>query len=703
MLPTLLVLLVGALTIFLGAKPASAAVPSGFEDRLVASIESPTALAFTPDGRMLVTDKVGQLWVYKDGVLLPAPALDISGKTCSNSERGLLGVAVDPAFGNSSDYVYLYYTYKKSGSCPVQDPGNPVNRVSRFTMSGDSLISTSERVLIDNIPSPNGNHNGGDLHFGKDGYLYASVGDGGCDYAETSKCQYENDASRDRHILLGKVLRIERDGGIPPDNPYTGSGSDRCNVTGRTNPGNNCQETFARGFRNPFRMAFDPDAAGTSFYVNDVGGGVWEEIDRGRAGADYGWNVREGHCAAGSATNCGAPPAGITNPIHDYNHNTGCRSITGGAFVPDGAWPASFDRAYLFGDYVCGKIFKLTPKDGGGFRRSEFATGLGPGGPIAITFGPYKTTGKALYYTTFAGGGEVRRIVYTAGNQTPVADLKTVGDNYGPLTMNFDASESKDPDGDTPLTYLWDFDGDRTIDKTTAELEASHTYTSAGKYTATLTVRDSLGKESAPDTVEVFPGDTPPQPVIESPDAGTLFRVGQVFTARGSVTDSEDDADGDSGTAPTLRWKVLRHHDGNHTHPWDSGTGSELTFMAPAPEGLLSTNPMGNYLEIRLTATDSQGLSNTVVRELRPKTVRVRFETRPTHFKLRVNGRVFRAPRAFVSWEGYALNVSARRQRDQDGRLWVFRSWSDGRARDHTIITPADPTTYTATFRRPRR
>ncbi len=124
--------------------------------------------------------------------------------------------------------------------------------------------------------------------------------------------------------------------------------------------------------------------------------------------------------------------------------------------------------------------------------------------------------------------------------------------------------------------------------------------------------------------------------------------------------------------------------------------------MPPAPEGLFSTDPAGNYLEIRLIATDSQGLSKTVVRDLRPKTVEVGFASLSRDLKLTVNGETFRAPKTFVSWKGYALNVSAQRQRYR-GRTWAFSSWSGGGAREHTVTTPADPTTYTATFKRLRR
>jgi glucose/arabinose dehydrogenase len=417
LLSALLALLIGVPTVLLNVEPAAATVPSGFADRLVRKVDKPTALAFAPDGRMFITTKAGQLRVFKAGTPGTIRALDISDKTCSNSERGLLGVAVDPNFA-TNHYVYLYYTYKKHGVCtdpPDPDnPRNPVNRVSRFVVSGNTVARSSERVLINNIPSPNGNHNAGDLHFGKDGYLYVSVGDGGCDYAEPAKCGYNNDASRDRHVLLGKILRITRNGGIPSDNPYTSPGtSARCHKTGHTEPGKNCMETFARGLRNPFRMAFDPDATGTKFRINDVGAAAWEEIDNGRKGADYGWNFCEGrhdNPNRPGSVRCTAPP--FTPPIHEYSHSTGCSSITGGAFVPNDIWPNSYDDAYLFADFACDKIFKLTPKAGGGFTRKLFA-GLGAG-PVAMSFGPYGSS-KALYYATlkFPNGGEIRRIAYT--------------------------------------------------------------------------------------------------------------------------------------------------------------------------------------------------------------------------------------------------------------------------------------------------
>jgi len=385
-------------------RPAAAVVPSGFSDDLVVAVSGPTALAFTPDRRMLVTTQGGTLRVVQNGAMAASPAVDLTSRICSQSERGVLGVAVDPAFATNR-FVYLYYTHNLFGTC--------VNRVSRWVLN-DANVASGEVVLIDRIHSPSGAHNGGDLQFGKDGYLYVSVGDGGCDYAAPSNCGgAANDAARDRHVLLGKILRITRDPGVlPPDNPFLGPGSGPCHVTGSTTAGDWCRETFAWGFRNPFRMAFDPNAAGVRLYVNDVGEGTWEEIDDVRAGADHGWNVREGHCARGSSTNCGPPPAGMSNPVFDYGRGDGCGSITGGAFVPAGVWPDAFDGKYLFSDFNCGRIFRLDPNGAGGFTRTDFATGLGSASAVHMAFGPWNGS-QALYYTSYASGGQIRRIATT--------------------------------------------------------------------------------------------------------------------------------------------------------------------------------------------------------------------------------------------------------------------------------------------------
>jgi glucose/arabinose dehydrogenase len=404
----LLVLALGALALPLAA----ATVPAGFTDVSLFDLGSPTALAFTPDGRMLIATQGGELRAYKNGALLATPALTLgAGNVCSTSERGLLGVAVDPEFA-ANQYVYLYYTYH------VPSSSTCVNRVSRFTFGAgaDTVNPGSEMVLVDNMPSPAGNHNAGDVHFGHDGYLYISIGDGGCDWAGNSGCGGTNDASRDQHVLTGKILRITKTGGIPATNPFQGAGTARCNVTGQTTAGNKCQETFSWGLRNPFRFAMDPNDAGTRFFINDVGQSAWEEIDLGTSGADFGWNCREGAHTNSTSGPCMPTPAGMVDPFFEYSRtgfvpgtsDTGCGSITGGAFVPNGVWPG-YDGSYLFGDFNCGLMFKITQGGGGVWSAVRFASGTGSFTDMA--FGPFGN-GQALYYLTYLSGGQVHRISY---------------------------------------------------------------------------------------------------------------------------------------------------------------------------------------------------------------------------------------------------------------------------------------------------
>jgi glucose/arabinose dehydrogenase len=667
------------------APMASAAVtlPFGFGDELVATMFQPTGIAFTPDGRGLVAQKLGQLRVITStGALVATPALDLSSKVCANSERGLLGVAVDPAF-TTNHFIYLFYTFKKFTGCPVNSATVPVNRVSRFVLPASNVVAlSSEVVLIDNILSYGGYHNAGDLRFGKDGKLYVSVGDGGCDYADGTACASNNDAARDKNVMLGKMLRINRDGTIPPDNPFNTNASVRCGVSGSAPPGVWCKETYAWGLRNPFRFAMDPAAAGVRFYINDVGQSTWEEIDEAQPGADYGWNVREGHCKTGSTTNCGPPPAGMTNPIFAYGHTVGCSSITGGAFVPaDSGWPAAYLGKYLFGDFVCGTIF-LLDSSGGAFTMTPFAADLGNSTAVHLEFGPPNPT-RSLYYTTFQGGGQIRRISFSPVPVAVIAAAPTSGPV--PMTVTFDGSDSADPQAEA-LTYLWDFGDGATA--TTAGSGVSHTYTTDGSYVASLRVRNTSGLTSDPDTITIAAGNTPPEPTITSPAQGSTFRVGQTLTLVGSATDAQD------GNLPAsqLRWTVLRVH-GNHTHPWVGPvTGNNISFTAPAPEDVLAAT--NSYLFVELTATDSAGSSTTVTRTIQPMKVLLTFKTIPTGLNLVVAGQTFRAPTTITSWEAWAVQIEAPSPQGKH----VFVSWSDGGTRSHTITTPAAPTIYTARY-----
>jgi hypothetical protein len=365
-----------------------------------------------------------------------------------------------------------------------------------------------------------------------------------------------------------------------------GADSARCydpapggNTAAHNADGKKCRETFAWGLRNPFRFAFRP---GTSdFYINDVGQGTWEEIDAGAAGADYGWNAREGPCRSGSGatSDCGQPP-GMTNPIFAYQHGSApdnCNSITGGAFVPAGFWPAEYDGAYLFGDYVCGRIFRLVADGAGGFTRQNFVTNVGA--VIAMAFGPF-AGGQALYYTTFAGGGQLRRVTFSGGaNRSPSASAQA-SPTFGPapLSVGFSAAGSADPDGDS-LTYDWDF-GDGSAHA--AQAAPQHLY-AAGTYTATLTVADGRGG-TAGAAVRIDAGNSPPVPQITAP-AAELRRL-RVRTRWAGVRGREGRADQGVRQPDRPGARHLRRHADQRLqrperprHPW-AGARPELRDQA---------------------------------------------------------------------------------------------------------------------------
>jgi glucose/arabinose dehydrogenase len=502
-----------------------------------AALSGPTALAFLPDGTMMIAQQSGALRVAVGGSVSPSPAISLGTKVCTNSERGLLGVAVDPKF-ITNRFIYLYYTYRKfpqaQDPCPTGQPtnvNNPVNRVSRFVLPVSNVVDPgSEKVLVDNIPSPNGNHNGGDLHFGKDGYLYVSIGDGGADYAGDSGSGGSNDAARDRHKLLGKILRIDRNGAVPATNPFMGAQTGRCSVSGGTTIGFHCQETFAWGLRNPFRFAMDSNAPGVRFFINDVGQGVREEVDEAVAGADYGWNCREGSLVTNTTGPCNPTPAGMVDPIFQYAHGltlpgatTTCNAITGGAFVPNGWWP-SMDGVYLAADYGCGVIAKLA-NSMSGWQASQFATALGSNSATSLQFGPFGAE-PGLYYTTYAGGGQVWVIRYqAAANGAPAvmgSALPTAGS--APLNVMFSGAGSSDPDAGDTLSYFWDF-GDGTS-VATQDATIAHVYGAVGAYTATLRVRDNHFAFSAPLSFEIHALSVPPSIDVDADGTHDPFTDG---------------------------------------------------------------------------------------------------------------------------------------------------------------------------------
>ena len=336
---------VGTLLVLpIGPAQGAATLPSGFTDsQVVSGLTNPTDMEFAPDGRLFVTEDAGILRIANpDGTL--STFLNISTKVDASGERGLLALTFDPGF-STNGYIYLHYTRKATSTTP------PHNRIVRVTASGDRVVSGSEKLIFrldnQNAAEQSPQFMGGALDFGTDGKLYVATGDN-----ETPK------KAQRLTNLFGKMLRINKGGTIPTNNPFysTASGNDRA--------------IWALGLRNPFKFAVQP-GTGTTF-INDVGEHTWEEINRGAAGANYGWPVHEGVA--------NDPP--YVDPIFAYGHGgdpatTGC-AITGGAFYPPTStlFPQEYEGDYFFADFCSGWIRRLEPTTGGGFAASGFATGL---------------------------------------------------------------------------------------------------------------------------------------------------------------------------------------------------------------------------------------------------------------------------------------------------------------------------------------
>jgi glucose/arabinose dehydrogenase len=312
-----------------------ASVPIGFTVTPVASgLSAPTAEDIAPDGRIFVAEQTGSVRIIQDGKFLAQPFLTLN--VDSTGERGVDGIVLDPNF-KTNHFVYVYYT---------TDTPTTHNRLSRFTANGNVAVPGSEKVLLDLNPLHATNHNGGGLHFGADGKLYVSVGENAVPANALSLAN-----------LLGKVLRINSDGSIPADNPFYNVAS-----------GNN-RAIWAIGLRNPFSFAVQPRTG--HIFINDVGQEQVEEIDVGKAGANYGWPGTEGPFDQNQFPN-------FTEPLFSYIHGTNDslgQAIVGGTFYDPSTqqFPVGFRSQYFFADFGLGFIKVLNPATA---TASDFATGF---------------------------------------------------------------------------------------------------------------------------------------------------------------------------------------------------------------------------------------------------------------------------------------------------------------------------------------
>jgi len=309
----------------------------------VAKLSEPLAMAVrTGDDALYVAQKTGRVVVIRNGKVDLTPVLDLSAKTSGGGEQGLLGIAFSP------DGSHLYASYTD---------GNGDTNVVEYAMTGDRAnASSARRVLF--VSQPYANHNGGNILFGPDGYLYLGLGDGGSEGDPLGTGQ-------DMGTFLGKMLRIDphASGGkaytIPPDNPFVGKSGIK-------------PEIWASGLRNPWRFSFDLLTG--DLWIGDVGQNTWEEVDfqpgGSKGGQNYGWSCFEGNHGYKSCR-----PNNAVGPIYEYNHSTGGCVVTGG-YVYRGSDIRALDGAYLFADYCTGVMTALVQRGGRIVGKKVLATKL---------------------------------------------------------------------------------------------------------------------------------------------------------------------------------------------------------------------------------------------------------------------------------------------------------------------------------------
>jgi glucose/arabinose dehydrogenase len=403
---------------------------------------------------VFVVERGGRVRVVRNGAVLPTPFIDVSDELSTGGERGLLSIAFAPDYAVSG-LVYSFFTLVNGDLVVAEHHAAP----------GSDVTDAGHRQVL-RIAHPASNHNGGQLQFGPDGYLYAGVGDGGGGGAQNAQ---------NTSVLLGKILRIDpRASGadaytIPPGQPFA--------------PGA-APEIYAYGLRNPWRFSFDSLTG--DLLIGDVGEAHREEVDQLPAGlapgANLGWSCWEGTrpYAAGP---CAEP---LLAPVMEYAHDVTHCSISGGYVARDPTVPTLAGR-YLYADFCGAGVSALSLPVSSPPDTVQLGTA-----PRIAGFG--QDSDGHLYVTSLDGG--VWRVTGTgAADKPPVASftLSTATPAVG-ATVHLDASSSSDPDGPI-VSYSWDTDGDGKADATGVSLDVG--YPTAGARAITLTVGDAVGARSS--------------------------------------------------------------------------------------------------------------------------------------------------------------------------------------------------------------
>lgn len=613
----------------------SAAPPAGFQKNLVIGqgLNYPTGFAFAPDGRIFIIEKDGAVRVFKDGQLLAAPALTLEVENVG--DLGLLGIALDPDFENNG-YIYLHYTTP-----------DRYTHIGRFTMQG-YVATEGPTILYTTNGVTDITHTGGGIAFGPDGKLYFSFGDGL--YGPNS----QNPASS-----FGKVMRLNKDGTIPVDNPFYG-------YQGTLN------EIYAMGFRNPFTIAFDKVSG--QMFLADVGETTWEEINLIKPGLNYGWPNAEG--------DCGACP--FQNPLYTYNHDGQTASVILGQVYRGSQFPVEYHSDIFFGDYSRHFIKNLDLQFDGEevYAQPENVHDFDPEAGTVVDL---KTDPAGDIYFLTIYPGQLYKVSSQGANSQPIVNISAdVTEGERPLEVNFSSEGTYDPDGDS-MTFNWDF-GDGT---NSTEPDPTKVYQRNGRYTVTLSVSDSTANSiSQPLVIQVG---TPPVITIVQPSMIDTYTAGDIIDYSATAIDSN----GVPISQANITTEVLLHHL-THIHQFIGPLEgvSSGSFEIPVNG---ETHPDQSY-EIVFTAEDPQGLISSKSVSILPNTAILNINTQPDGMQVAVRSQPKIAPYGQELLAGSQIEISTLPVQQHQNTLYQFESWSDQGSLSHQIILPESGINLTANF-----
>lgn len=565
----------------------------------------PTALDWLPDGRAIVAGKVGDIYVVDVNTGVVQEYFSIPN-TAFEAERGILDILVD----RTTSEVFIYRSLLDTSQLVVE----------KFPFTGNSGADAGSLQRLWANPGPlhsayGTHHLGGSISFDSNRtHIFISIGDG-----------ERPDNSQDLTNVFGKVLRINRTGAVPGDNPFNDGA------------GPNIDEIWAYGLRNPFRMS--TDGTGT-VWLGDVGGNdhptAYEEIHRLVRGGNYGWPLCQGpNQGPKNGPEC---PAGIVAPVFTWAHPENPEfpflgsAVAAGEILTGGNLPGEMEGSFLYADYAVGEIrFLALNQDGSVHSDNELFSAYLERFPVWVGRGP----DGHIYYIDFQfdfTASSIRRLrLPGAGSGATIRSVSASPSNGpAPLDVRFTA----DVLASNPVTYLWDF-GDGTSSTETAPLKR---YSQQGSYTAQLSVTsDGVVTRSEPINVSV--GSAPVPAVSGAP---RTFRAGDTISLSGSST---------GGTAPVqLLWTLVFDHD-DHSHPLvteQSGTTFSYTVPTTGHDYQSRTG-----LRVILTARDSLGLQSSREVAIDPEKVNLTVTSNVPNATFRLDGETRVTPAVIDTLVGF--------------------------------------------------